>query len=336
MTASEDTRPLTLEEAARLAARASDFWPQISGTPQLVMHRENTVFRVATTKGDAALRIHRAGYHTEAAILSELEWMAHLAGRGIPVPAPIPTANGDLAVSLRTGGHAPRTIDMLAWLGGAPLGRSGEMLARPREDNIRIFRTLGKTMGQFHDACDHWQRPAGFSRHAWDADGLVGAHPFWGSFWDVSNLDDEERAVLRATRDKARDALAALQPAGADFGLIHADLVRENVLVEGGRIHMIDFDDAGHGFRMFDIATALFKNRSEPDFTLLKEALIAGYLEERPFLRTELETLPLFMLLRSLTYLGWAEARKGEPGMDARQARFKEDALALARDFLKG
>lgn len=325
---------LTIEAATWLAAKAQEAWPQITGAPQLVMHRENTVFRMKTSTGDAALRIHRAGYHTNEAITSELRWMAYLASQDIPVPAPIPTARGALTISMQVDGFAPRAVDMLTWLGGGPLGQSGKPLPRPLETNLNLFRLLGQTMARFHHACDKWQEPTGFSRHAWDLEGLVGDQPFWGSFWDISGLDAEEKAILLAARDKARSALSAFAASGADYGLIHADLVRENVLVDGGQLHFIDFDDAGYGFRLFDIATALFKNRSEPDYQFLQQALVEGYLEERPSLRRELPYLPLFMLLRSLTYLGWGEARKAEPGMDARRARFKTDALALSRDFL--
>ena len=44
---------------------------------------------------------------------------------------------------------------------------------------------------------------------------------------------------------------------------------------------MIDFDDGGFGFRLFDIATALIKHRVEPDFTDLRAALIEGYHSQR-------------------------------------------------------
>lgn len=144
----------------------------------------------------------------------------------------------------------------------------------------------------------------------------------------------DEREILIILRDKARSELEFLRAAGADFGLIHADLVRENVLISGNAISMIDFDDAGFGFRMLDIATALFKNRDEANFVELQRTLIDGYLEVRPVLRTEIDTLPLFMALRALTFMGWAEQRKDEPGMDVRLDRYKADALSLAADYL--
>ena len=335
MTGPNDKSALTLAAAHDLAMQALAHWQGILHKPQLVMHRENTVFRVKTESGDAALRIHRAGYHTRAAIRSELGWMAHLARSGIPVPAPIATAEGEWTVDLQTGQFAPRTADLLTWLDGQPLGQSGRPLARSLLEHENVFRELGRTMARFHSVCDKWSAPSDFSRHAWDLDGLVGVRPFWGPFWAISGLSRDEEKLLLAIRDKAAADLEALKNAGSDYGLIHADLVRENVLVDGHAISMIDFDDAGYGFRMFDVATALFKNRAEPDYADLEEALLDGYLAERPALKAELPSLPLFTVLRALTYLGWGEARKSEPGMEARRARFKAEALGLAQAYLR-
>ena len=147
-------------------------------------------------------------------------------------------------------------------------------------------------------------------------------------------LPDGTSALLAETRDRVLRDLDAFISGGADYGLIHADLVRENILVSGSDIRMIDFDDSGFGFRLFDIATALVKNRNEPHYDAMMGALIEGCRTQRELPQRELDSLPLFILLRALTYLGWAEARKTEPDMETRRARLKTDALALARAYL--
>ena len=108
----------------------------------------------------------------------------------------------------------------------------------------------------------------------------------------------------------ACDDLHRFADAGGDVGLIHADLVRENVLLAEDDVRLIDFDDAGFGWRMFEIATALHRNRDEPHYPLIEQSLVNGYRSVRVLPDAELERLPLFMLLRSLTYLGWIRARR--------------------------
>ena len=116
-----------------------------------------------------------------------------------------------------------------------------------------------------------------------------------------------------------------------DYGLIHADLVRENVMRDGDTLQFIDFDDAGFGFRFFDLATTLIKNRGEPDYAELKAALIDGYRSQRPI---DPDNLDLFILLRALTYVGWIITRMHEDGSTIRNGRFVRNAKELAEEFL--
>ena len=52
-----------------------------------------------------------------------------------------------------------------------------------------------------------------------------------------------------------------------DYGLIHADSVRDNMLVDkSGKVSLIDFDASGYGFRLFDIATLLIHYINQKDF----------------------------------------------------------------------
>lgn len=301
---------------------ARDHWPAITGAPELFMQRENVVFRVETTEGPHALRLHRPGYHSEAELRSELDLMAMLAAQGVLVPRPMPSRDGRLLVQL-----GDRQASLLSWLPGQPMGRSGQPLALQGAAREALFHAIGAQMARLHALADDWTPPKGFSRPRWDKDGLIGERPFWGKFWEVGTPLD--RAWALALRHQARAMLEAAPP--QDIGLIHADLVNENVLVadsslEGGpRVHFIDFDDMGFGYRLFDLATTLYKAADEPDFTDLQAALLAGYASQRPL--PDLRLLPLFVVLRSLTYLGWIAQRADLPGMEERAARY----LAIAR-----
>ena len=302
-----------------LAAQATDHWPQITGTPELVMHRENTVFRVQTATGMQALRLHRPGYHSAASLRSELDWMAMLARAGMQVPIPTEARSGDFLVTLE--GATPRMASLLSWLPGARLGETRLPLAFEGAARSGLFQNLGRQMALMHQLADRWTLPDGFQRLAWDAEGLVGEAPVWGPFW-LGNASDGDRLLMKRVRKKAQTALAEYQNQGADYGLIHADLVRENVLVEGSTVRFIDFDDCGFGFRMFDLATTLLKNIDEPDAPELEVALLAGYQSVRRIGTADLAMLPLFIVLRALSYLGWAHARPNDPGIDARAKRF--------------
>jgi Ser/Thr protein kinase RdoA (MazF antagonist) len=177
---------------------------------------------------------------------------------------------------------------------------------------------------------DAWTPPAGFTRPRWDADGLTGDAPLWGPFWDHPHLTADQRALFLAARDAARAHLARLD--APDFGLIHADAITENLMWDGARLSLIDFDDGGWGYRDFDLATFLFRQLDAPDYPDLRAALMDGYAVRR---RLDPATLDLFLTLRALTYPGWIVPRLHEPGGAERSARAIRQAEPLARRYLE-
>lgn len=51
--------------------------------------------------------------------------------------------------------------------------------------------------------------------------------------------------------------MEALGTTADRYGVLHADLTPENVLVQDGRLLVIDFDDFGAGWYLFDLTAAL-------------------------------------------------------------------------------
>lgn len=335
MTMTESDTTGFMESLHRRARAALSHWGLSGSALTLLKYRENAVFRVTLDTGEpAVLRLHRPGYHDEAALASELAWMDTLRAGGLRVPAPVPTQDGRHIIALAAGdGFGLQHADIVSWIDGSPLGETGIPLPYPAERLAAIFFSLGVSMARLHALSDAWSPPATFHRPRWDAEGLVGDAPLWGRFWDCPGLSAADAADLTTLRQRLRARLAAVPPGTLDSGLIHADLVRENVIVDeaGDGIAMIDFDDGGSGFRMFDIATALFKNRSEPHYAEIEAGLIGGYRSVRPLAEAALETLPLFMALRGVTYVGWIGARLETPDARARMQRYVCDALQLGR-----
>ncbi len=323
------TGPEALLTARATAALAH--WNLPEQVPELIKHRENAVFKVRLTWGEpAALRLHRPAYHSAAALASELAFMASLRDRGLAVPEPIPASNGALLVAF---GDPPCHADLIGWMEGEPLGETGVPLDGTGRDLPAIFTAIGREMALLHGAADAFRQPAGFERPAWDAAGLLGEAPFWGRFWDCPALAPVDRAYLADLRAALSARLAAIAP-GLDYGLIHADIVRENIFVRKGAVAFIDFNDCGFGFRLFDLATTLLRNRREPDYSAFRHALLEGYAAIRPQARPAFSHLPLFLLLRALTYIGWAAARPDLPDNAGRLRRYVSDVRALAEEGL--
>ncbi|AGB74573.1 MULTISPECIES: homoserine kinase [Rhizobium] len=331
-----DQLPQNIHDALqKRALEALDNWSVRAHEPMLMKYRENAVFRITLEDGQfAALRLHRPGYHDETSLRSELHFMAALKLGGLDVPSPVPTSRKQSLVRLPANRHfAEQHADVVSWIDGVPLGQSGVPLSQSVELQEAIFFRIGQNMATMHALADAWEPPERFRRPVWDINGLLGEKPLWGRFWDCRGLPSDSIIALSALRDELRHALANANSQTLDCGLIHADLVRENIFLTGtdGNVAFIDFDDAGHGFRLFDLATTLLKNRSEPAYPAIEKALISGYRSRRVLSDATLASLPLFMLLRSLTYIGWLAERPEIPDSAERLSRYVDESLDMAR-----
>lgn len=256
--------------------------------------RENHVCECVLPSGDrAALRLHRAGYQSPAAIRSELWWCAELARAGLPVPAALPALDGQLLASLPDG----RQASVIAWMEGEALGEAAKPFTRPLPQVLDIYHALGQLLARVHQTTDRLVLPDGFTRPRWDLEGLVGDQPHWGRFWDHPAAATDQRITLIRARDALRERLSG------EIGLIHADVLRENVLVNGRSVSLIDFDDSGFGFRLHDLGTALVQTVYHPEQPQLRAALMAGYgTTDEPMVQA-------FTLARTLASVGWTMPR---------------------------
>lgn len=312
--------------AQRLAETVLIAWGRAACPPRAVAVRENAVFEALLENGrHLALRLHRPGYQSAATIAAELDWTSALARAGFPAPMPVATVTGGWLAE--SGG---RLASCVTWLEGRPLGVAGTPLG---PDGPARMAEVGALLARLHGATDALDLPATTDRHAWDAAGLLGAAPLWGRFWDTPATDDAGRALLAAARDVALARLAALRDGGGDYGLIHADALRENILVTPEGLALIDFDDAGWGFRMYDLGTAMVQCLGERCAGAQAAALLEGYAARRSLPGTA-QDLVLFTALRAFASAGWILSRTAPD--DPRRRGHTDRALAMARHVVAG
>ena len=300
-----------LEEALLAsAARALDHWDIGVKAISLVSHSENIVFRVDSECGQPfVFRFHRPGYHTLPELHGEFQWTAALNRSGIGAPVPRLSTNKRAFVPfILPELSQTRYVSMVEWVEGTPMATLIEQEADPAK-LAGYFHKVGKLAARIHNQAADWLPPANFERHAFDAKGLMGEEPFWGAFWEQSDLKPAERAQIIFARDQIYDLLTDYGKEPATYSLIHADLHPGNLITTGENVHIIDFDDSGFGWHLYELAVAISYYQDNPHFARIREAIIAGYLTERPLSPSDIELLPVFVLIRSMVSLGWIEQR---------------------------
>lgn len=314
---------------ARTALRA---WGAPPGMPRLIKNRENAVFEVVGPDARrAALRLHRPGYQSDAAIRSELIWAEGLAARGMTVPRPVPTRDADVIARVGNGGWV---ASLVTWCEGVPLGEAGVDLAWSQREQGALYRALGAELARLHEVSDALSLPPDFARPVLDEAGLLGEAPLWGRFWENPSLAPTDVALLQQARTGLRNVLQRHRRAAGDFGLIHADALRENVLVQGGAVTLIDFDDGAFGFRLYELGVAMSQNWQLPNAADLAAALLEGYGSRRALSTTERALLPAFITLRALASCGWAIGRYAPDAPEL--AAYGTRAVAAAQRFVAG
>ena len=292
-----------------------------------VRHGENTTYRIDAADGRRfALRIHRPGYQTAEAIGSELAWMDSLRESGVRTAPAVPGIDGDPLQVAHGPGGVVRTAVLFEWIDGVPLSAVGE---------LEPWARLGELMARIHVHGRHWARPAWFTRPAWDAEALVGDDPRWGPPDPLRLFSDEDRLGLEECRAEVRERLHGIGFASDRFGLIHADLGFENVLVaEDGTVTIIDFDDSGDSWFLYELASALYAHDRTAGFGERRDALVAGYRRIRELPDELLAELPTFLMARRIQTLGWVFSRPETAHAERQRPRRLESTPPATREYL--
>ena len=254
---------------------------------------ENHTYRVDDEDRAYALRVHRPGYRTPRQIESELQWIDALREDGaIETPTAVPATTGERVVDLGT-----HNVVLFEWLPGLTPDPDGDHLAAG-------FKTLGAVSARMHAHARAWTPPPRFDRPHWDYDHTLGANGHWGAWQAGLGIGPEERALLdRLDQTIARRLTAYGQR--DRYGLVHADIRLANLLVDDGAVRVIDFDDCGFAWFMYDFATTVSFMEDHPRVPELQAAWLEGYREVAPLDPADEAQLHTFVMLRRLLLVAW-------------------------------
>jgi Ser/Thr protein kinase RdoA (MazF antagonist) len=270
-------------------------------TATLINYTENLTYRVDDpASGDRFIfRIYRVGCRDREEIESEVEWMSALRrDAGVETPEIVPARDGAALLLL---GDAtlpePRLCAMFTFLEGT----------EPPEDRLaESFGRLGEVAARMHLHSRSWLPSAGFKRPTWNFETMLGGpRPLWGRWQDGMGLDPEREKLLGRLTEVVARRLERFGSGQGQFGLVHADLRLANLLVEGDRTKVIDFDDCGRGWYLYDLSTALTFMEERPDAGELVDAWVRGYRRLAALTRDEEGEIPTFMMLRRMMVMAW-------------------------------
>lgn len=301
------------------------------GLARLINHSENQIFAIHVPSGVRyAMRVHRIGYQSRAAIESELHWLAALRrDTGLPVPTPLAGRDGQFLQSYTSADGVQRFAVLFEFIDGVE--------PSPADDLTVLFGVLGRYAGVLHNHAQTWARPMGFERPEWHAKTILDADSPWGDWRQAPGVGRDIRELLDRLDATLRQRLAAYGQSPGRFGLIHADMRLGNLLVDGDAVTLIDFDDCGFSWFGYDFAAAISFHETAPTMPALKASWIAGYQTVRALGAVDIAAIDTMIMLRRMALLAWigshAEtslAQTHTPGFAAGTAKLAERYLCGA------
>jgi Ser/Thr protein kinase RdoA (MazF antagonist) len=320
--------PILLE----LATSALAHYALPAGTrAEMLSISENATYSVTTPEGQRyALRVHREGYHPKQAIASELAWAMDLRRNGVvTTPNPVKGKDGEFIQEVSHPRMArPRNAVLFDWETGIEPG-IGQDLSEP-------FALLGEMAARMHIHARQWKRPSWFTRLTWDFDTALGPdNPHWGRWRDGVGMNREKERLFARTVDLIGRRLKAYGKGGDRFGLIHCDLRLANLLIDGPSVKVIDFDDCGFGWYMYDAATPVSFYEHEPQAPGLIESWVRGYRKQLPLSREDEAEIPTFIMLRRILLVAWIASHIEAEFPKSLGAGYTDGTLPLCEDYLK-
>jgi len=236
--------------------------------------------------------VYRHYWRSAANVRYELDLLVHLYARGVPVALPVRRRDGS-SLCVLPFPEGERVGVLFAF---AP----GRQPTWPFYRDVAESRLLGSTLAEIHKASRAFR--SSHARSVLDEAGLIDA-PLAAAEPALAHRPDDWRGLVRLTaalRRHLRDAVSR----GIGQAVCHGDFQCGNVfLTEGGAVTTFDFDACGEGWLAYDLARWR-ENAYGAEGDASWEAFVEGYQAQLPLTEADIASVPLFVRLRALHWMG--------------------------------
>ena len=260
---------------------------------ECVNHAYNTTFKFKGSDGVTyAMRISTASRKWPEHIWAEVQWLLELQREGsITAPVPIKNLQGELFSNhyfFYQGGNLDVVI--YPWI-------EGEVIEENPTDE-QLFE-LGRQMAIMHQLSKNWE-PEGYANFL-KLDKPLQVREDNLFTYELNVMSPTQNELLREIHDRTEKLFERLREID-EPQLIHADLHSGNLIWRDNKLIILDFDDAGIGFRLQDLAIATFYLREDRE---REKQLLAGYSSITPFPDFDPADLELLVANRNLVLLNY-------------------------------
>lgn len=292
-----DERDKTLDMYSRHASLALRQYDLPDGaSARLISLSENATFILEAERPVAILRLYLANARRPDVVRSELAWIDAIRKDGAAdTPRVLRTRNGEPMAMFESDG-VRCVCAMFEYVPGSEL----------KIDNPKAYMQVGRIAAQLHNHVEHWTPPAGFVRRTWDLEAILGRDADWGDWRHGPGLKDHQLRLLETVEKRLRDRLGHFPIAAQRGGLVHCDLRAANLILDSDeRIWVIDFDDSGFSWFLWDLCSTTTFIEHLPEVNEIVHMWLRGYSQIRPLSEDDLKVIPDLVVLRRLHIFAW-------------------------------
>ena len=316
---------------SELAKKSLTFWKlSKDSTVQLINVSENFTFLVETPNHfKSILRIHRENYQTRHSISCEHAWARALnENGGVTTPGIIKGKDGNYIQSSKIDGlTSERFLVMFEFVEGKEPEQDGDL--------VIPFEELGEIAALTHLHSISWDRPKNFERLVWDLDTVFGSNATWGDWREAPNITEDILITLEKAQIQVIKRLKLYSKDSNRFGLIHADMRLANLLISNNTTRLIDFDDCGMGWFMYDFAAGISFMEDNVQVPALKDAWVRGYRKKRQLTPEDEFEIDTFIVMRRLALLAWIGSHREVDTAKELAPNFAKVTKSLAQAYLE-
>ena len=314
-----DFNTLSLDEQEtiwmQLACEVIKNWDLVVRELSWLGYTNNAVFKVDTETGVYVLRLHPPGRIDTPALTAELEWLKvirHKTNLLAPYPKSSVVAGEEVLFVSTVSDKLPEPKLVHCLLFEYMDGEAKEPQDMTSNDLWRVGEYLGKlhTAGQFTP-------PQGSVRPSLNWEGLFGENSPYNPRENAHIITADQLAVFDKVANRVQQAMEAVGQGSDAYGLIHADMLAQNILFHEGEARALDFEYCGWGYFLYDLTPLLWLLKSDrvQDYQELEDAMWEGYTSVKPQPEGYRDLLDVFIAGRHLASCRWLAVNLNHPAV---------------------
>lgn len=301
-----------------------------------LLHRSENVTFLLSGEEDGnpceVMRVARPGYHMAEELEAEIQWLEKLAeesGRQIRTACPIRNRKGKRVSFVPLNGKDYGCVMFEYLKGRAPDPKTDD-------DAAEDFCKIGEIAARLHLQAMKWQESRKLRRRHWDYEGMLGSDGLFGNWRDCRELNSQEYDCLEWTCHVIKERLERYGKTENNYGLIHSDLRAANLLKHGEQIQVLDFDDCGFGWHLYDLAASLSFIEDDKRVPEWIQSWLEGYEKILPLTERDADEIPTFLMARRIQLLAWITSHDDSDPVKTYYPGFARKTVELAAEYLSG